>query len=71
MTDPRDDLRSTMDAIHRDAEQIADLEEEKAALDPTDPRLVTLSDEVQKVAGELKDLSTAERELSEEAVASG
>jgi len=56
-----------MDAIHRDAEHIADLEEEKADLDVTDPRLVTLSEQVQRVATDLKDLATAERELSEEA----
>lgn len=71
MPSPSDDLRSTIEAIHDDAKEIQDLEEEKAELDPSDPRLVTLSDQVQQVATELKDLATAERELSEEAQGSG
>ena len=65
-----DDLRLTMETIHRDAERIADLEEEKANLDVTDPRIVTISDQVQRVAAELKDLAGAERELAEDAQAS-
>ena len=71
MPSPSDDLRSTIEAIHDDAKEIQDLEEEKAELDPSDPRLVTLSDQVQQVATELKDLATAERELGEEVQGSG
>jgi methyl-accepting chemotaxis protein len=71
MPSPSDDLRSTIEAIHDDAEEVQDLEEKKAELDPGDPRMVTLSDQVQRVATDLKDLATAERELSEEAQASG
>jgi hypothetical protein len=70
MPEPRDDLRSTMEAIHRDAEQVQDIEEAKADLDPSDPRVTTLSDQVERVATELKDKATAERELSEETHAS-
>ena len=69
MSSPNDDLRSTIEAVHDHAEQIEDLEEEKAKLDPADPRMVTLSDKVQRVASDLKDLANAERELSEEAQA--
>ena len=68
---PHDDLRSTIDAVHDHAERIAELEEEKAELDPADPRMVTLSAQVQRVADDLNDLATAERVLSEEAQVSG
>jgi len=69
MSSPNDDLRSTIEAVHDHAEQIEDLEEQKAKLDPADPRMVTLSDQVQRVASDLKDLANAERDLSEEAQA--
>jgi methyl-accepting chemotaxis protein len=69
MSSPNDDLRSTIEAVHDHAEQIEDLEEQKAKLDPADPRMVSLSDQVQRVASDLKDLANAERDLSEEAQA--
>jgi len=69
MADEGEDLRSTMEAIHRDAEQIADLEEKKADLPPTDPAIVTISRQVQRIAAELKDLAVVERELAEDAQA--
>lgn len=59
-----------MEAIHRDAEEVQDMEEAKADLDPSDPRVATLSDKVERVATELKDKAIAERELSEETRAS-
>ena len=71
MSSPDDDLRSTIDAVHDHAEKIEDLEDQKAELDPADPRMVTLSDQVQRAASDLKDLATVERELAEEAQASG
>jgi hypothetical protein len=42
------------------------LEEEKEALDPTDPRIAHLSERVERLAVGLKDKATAERELSDE-----
>ena len=71
MPSPSDDLRSTIEAIRDDAEEIEDLEEKKAELDPGDPRMVTLSDQVERVATDLKDLTAAERELAEEAQGPG
>jgi 16S rRNA G966 N2-methylase RsmD len=66
MPDPREDLRSTEESISRDAEQVVTLEEEKAALDPADPRVDRLSEQVERVAARLHHKAAAERELSEE-----
>ena len=70
MSGPDDDLRSTIEAIQRDAERVQDMEDEKANLDLTDPRVATLSDQVLGVATELRDKARAERELVDEAQAS-
>jgi hypothetical protein len=66
MRDPREDLRSTEEAISRDAEQVQTLEEEKAALDPSDPQVERISERVERVATGLKEKAVAERELSDE-----
>jgi hypothetical protein len=66
MRDQRDDLRATEESVHRDAERIQTLEEEKAALDPADPRVDDLSEQVVRVTAGLHDKAVAERELSEE-----
>jgi hypothetical protein len=66
MPDAREDLRATEESIQRDAEHVMTLEEEKAALDPADPRVVHLSEQVEGIAARLQDKAAAERELSEE-----
>ena len=66
MPDPSEDLRATEESIRRDAEHVKNLEEEKEALDPTDPRIAHLSEQVERLAIGLKDKATAERELSDE-----
>lgn len=71
MTDQRDDLRATEQAIHHDAETIASLEVKKAALDPTDPDVRQLSDRVKTVAASLVHKATAENELVEQIQAPG
>ena len=71
MPDPRQDLRATEDSIRRDADHVKTLEEEKAALDPTDPRVVRLSEQVERITARLQDKAAAERELSEEIRATG
>lgn len=71
MTDQRDDLRATEQAIHRDAKTIVELEEQKAKLDPTDAKVEEISDKVQKVAHSLSDKTAAEQELVEEIQAPG
>jgi hypothetical protein len=66
MTDAERDLQSTEASIRRDAQRIDALEAEKSELDPDDPRVASLSDQVERVAGGLEDKSVAERELSGE-----
>ena len=66
MPDPRDDLRSTAESIRRDAEQVMALEDEKTNLDPDDPRVDQLSEQVEHVTSGLQGKAAAERELSEE-----
>jgi hypothetical protein len=66
MTNPRDDLRATEQAIHHDAKAIVELEEQKATLDPTDAEVERISDKVQKIAHSLNDKTAAEQELVEE-----
>ena len=66
MSNPRDDLRATEHAIRRDAERVKDLEDQKAALDPADPRVSSLSKQVENITADLKNKAAAERELSEE-----
>jgi hypothetical protein len=66
MSNPRDDLRSTEESIRRDAERVKALEDEKAALDPADPRVEHLSEEIERLATVLQGKTAAERELVEE-----
>jgi hypothetical protein len=66
MPDPREDLRSTQESIRRDADRLKALEDEKAALDPGDPRVDELSEQVGRTTAGLQDKAEAERELSED-----
>jgi hypothetical protein len=70
MTNPRQELRATEEAIHEDAKTIAHLEEGKEGLDPTDPKVEGLSERIQSIAAVLKDKTAAEKELVEEIQAS-
>jgi hypothetical protein len=45
---------------------LKDLEDEKAATDPADPRVMELSEEAERLAAGLHDKASAERELSEQ-----
>ena len=63
MTNPRDDLRATEEAIRQDAKSIVKLEEQKAALDPTDPELERISDKVVQIGGSVRDNAAAEQDL--------
>jgi hypothetical protein len=63
MANPRHDLRATEQAIHHDAKTIAELEEQKAKLEPTDPLVEQISDKVEEIAGSLNDKTAAEQEL--------
>jgi hypothetical protein len=66
MADPQQDLHATAESIRRDAELVKTLEEQKADLDPADPRVVGISERVERIANGIQDKATAERELAEE-----
>jgi hypothetical protein len=59
------DLRATSEAIRADAARLAELEDAKLRLDPSDPRVDQMSAEAHDLAAEIKDKSEAEHELSE------
>jgi hypothetical protein len=66
MSDLHEDLRATEESIREDAQRVTGLEEKKATLDPGDPLVVQLSEQVEQLASGLRAKATAERELSEE-----
>ena len=66
MTDAREDLRETSESIQDDAQRLLALETEKAALDPADPRVVVLAHEIEQLARNQAQKTTAERAITEE-----
>jgi hypothetical protein len=66
MSNLHDDLRSTEESIRSDAEQVTRLEDQKASMDPADPRVVELSEHIEHIAAGLRGKTIAERELSQE-----
>ncbi|HXI79272.1 MAG TPA: hypothetical protein VNM34_00495 [Verrucomicrobiae bacterium] len=61
-----EDLRATTDAIRADAERLAEIEEEKAGLEVTDPDLDALSAKAVDLADDIGRKTRAEQGLSEE-----
>ena len=59
------DLKATAEDIAADAAQIKALEEEKADLDPADPRVQELSEKSERLARQLVPKTVAERELTD------
>jgi len=66
MADPQEDLRSTAESIRRDADRVKTLEEVKATMDPADPRVGELSEQVERLAEGLHAKAVAERDLSDQ-----
>jgi hypothetical protein len=67
MSDVKGDLRATSEDIAADAARLQTIEEEKATLDPADPRVVELSAESERLAQRLLPKTAAERELADAA----
>lgn len=59
-----DDLRATSDVIISDARTLVALEEEKRPIDPTDPALVPISNEIEELAERLVHETAVERRLA-------
>ena len=66
MPDAEMDLRATSEATQVDAQELADLEARKLALDPADPEVDRLSIEIQEHVRRIGHKAAAERELAEE-----
>jgi hypothetical protein len=65
MEDTAADLRATSDALLRDLEVLAAIEDEKRTLPPDDPRLVELAQRVEDVARRVLTSTVRQRELTE------
>ena len=66
MSEIRDDLRSTSEALQEDADLVKALEQEKEVLDPLDPRVAEIAREIESLLTRMRTKATAERELVEE-----
>jgi hypothetical protein len=67
MSELEEDLHATADSIAADAERLAAIEEEKGILEADDPRMVELSAESERLAGEIVPKTNAETELAKQA----
>ena len=65
MEDTAADLRATSDALMRDLEVLAAIEDEKRTLPPGDPRLVELAKRVEDIARRVLSSTVRQRELTE------
>jgi hypothetical protein len=61
----RDALRETSDALLRDLEVLATLEQEKRTLSPGDPKLVELAGRIQEIANRVLAGSIREHQLTQ------
>ena len=67
VSEQEDDLRATTEDIAADAQEIQAIEAEKSRLEPEDPRMTELSEEVERIARRIVPKTVAERRLVEEA----
>jgi len=58
-----DQLRATTDDIKSDADELRSLEEQKASLEPNDPRQDVLAQRVVELAHDLVPKAAAQREI--------
>ncbi len=61
-----EDLQAVSQHVLTAAEQIHALEEEKRHVDPATPRFRELSDEIERLAGDIRSVSQAETGLAHE-----
>jgi hypothetical protein len=68
VTEAREDLRATSEAIAADADRLVEIEKQKLDLADDDPQLLVLSKEAERIVRTLTSKTAAERELAEETV---
>ena len=61
----KDDLKSTAESIETDAARLIAIEQEKQELAPTDPKVVALSAEAERLAKAILPKAATERALAE------
>ena len=66
MDELEEDIRATAQSIEADADRLAAIEDEKKALDSSDPRLLELSREAELISKRLVPKTVAERALAAE-----
>jgi hypothetical protein len=71
MPDVRRDLRATSDALRRDLDALASLEDEKRGLALDDPRTTALARQIEEIAGRVLGRTSVETELTEAVASSG
>jgi hypothetical protein len=71
VTEAREDLRATSEAIAADADRLVEIEKQKLGLEDDDPQLLVLSTEAERIVRALAPKAAAERELAEETVRDG
>lgn len=69
MSEPKEDLQALAEDVALDAQVMQRIEDEKARLDPSDPRVQRLSEQAVEVAETIHAKALAERELAAEAAA--
>ena len=67
MSDLREDFKATVENIAQDAKELERIEEEKARLDPADPRASSLSARAEEIAEALHHKTLVQRDLAETA----
>jgi len=65
------ELRATSDALLRDLEVLATLEDEKRGIPPNDPRVAELADRIEDIARRLLARSATQKELADQLADSG
>lgn len=71
MPDTPAELRATSDALLRDLEVLATLEDEKRGIPPNDPRVAELADRIEDIARRLLARSATQKELADQLADSG
>lgn len=70
MSELQDDFHATVENIAQDAREIERIENEKAKLDPADPKTRSLSAQAEELAEQLHHKTLAEQDLAETAAES-
>jgi hypothetical protein len=68
MKEAHEDLQATAEDVSLDAQLLQRIEDEKLRLDPSNPRVLDLSEQAVRIAEGLHAKTVAERDLAEQAV---